>query len=81
LVSEESIKKQLHKYAIGKTKHTDIFFTLTIKDTKTVNELIKIFIEDNKNNNKDTLYKIDGDKMKRIIFECAEMQKKFNSRI
>ena len=69
----ENMRKRLYTYATGKEKHPDIKFILIVDDPKQVENCTKVFIEKYKFKNKQELYKIEHDKLKSIVFDCAQM--------
>jgi phage anti-repressor protein len=74
----ENIRKRLYSYATGKEKHPDILFIMIVKDDKVVENCVKLFAKNNKYKDNKELYKIDFDTLKKITFDCAELNKNLN---
>ena len=77
----ENMRKRLYTYATGKEKHPDIKFILIVDDPKQVENCTKVFIEKYKFKNKQELYKIEHDKLKSIVFDCAQMTQSIKDKI
>jgi phage anti-repressor protein len=77
----ENMRKRLYTYATGKEKHPDIKFILIVDDPKQVENCTKVFIDKYKFKNKQELYKIEHDKLKSIVFDCAQMTQSIKDKI
>ena len=71
----KNIRDRLKAYATGKDKHPDIQFIMIVNDPKRVENCAKIFLKDSRYRASQELYKTDIDKIKRLVFECAMMDK------
>jgi hypothetical protein len=73
-----NMRKRLINYSTGKDKHPDIKFIMhtTDPDPDTIEKCSKIFAKAYKLRGKQELYKMDIDKLKKIIFEFAIINKK-----
>lgn len=70
-----NIRKRLQAYATGKEKHPDIEFILIVKDDKQVEKCSKMFAKTSQFKGNKELYKASLDKLKKLIFKCAETDK------
>lgn len=71
----KNIRDRLKAYATGKDKHPDIQFIMIVNDPKRVENCAKIFLKDSRYRGSQELYKTDIDKIKKLVFECAMMDK------
>ena len=71
----KNIRDRLKAYATGKDKHPDIQFIMIVNDPKTVENCAKLFLKNDRYRGSQELYKTDIDKMKKLVFQCALMDK------
>ena len=71
----KNIRDRLKAYATGKDKHPDIQFIMIVNDPKTVDNCAKLFLKNDRYRGSQELYKTDIDKMKKLVFQCALMDK------
>jgi phage anti-repressor protein len=77
----DDIKKRLKNYAIGRDKHPDIQFIMIVDDSKKIEQCAKLFTIENRFRGSSEIYKINFDKLKFIVSECADMHNKFNKKL
>jgi hypothetical protein len=65
----------LKAYATGKDKHPDIQFIMIVNDPKRVENCAKLFLKDSRYRGSQELYKTDINKIKKLVFECAMIDK------
>ena len=71
----DNIRDRLKAYATGKDKHPDIQYIIIVNDPKKVENCVKLFLKDSRYRASQELYKTDIDKIKKLVFECALMDK------
>jgi phage anti-repressor protein len=69
----QNIRKRLQAYSTGRDKHPDINFIFYTEDPKKLESCVKIFAKVKKVRGKTELYKMDIDVLKKLIFDCAEL--------
>ena len=74
-----NMRKRLINYSTGKDKHPDIKFIMHTTDPDTIENCSKIFAKAYKLRGKQELYKMDIDKLKQIIFDCAMIKNKIDN--
>jgi phage anti-repressor protein len=74
------IKKRLRNYATGKDKHPDIQFIMIVDDAKQIENCAKLFTKENRFRGSSEIYKINFDKLKSVIFGCADLHNKFKDK-
>jgi phage anti-repressor protein len=74
-----NMRKRLINYSTGKDKHPDIKFIMHTTDPDTIEDCSKIFAKIYKLRGKQELYKMDIDKLKKIIFDCAMIKNKIDN--
>lgn len=71
----KNIRDRLKAYATGQDKHPDIKYIMIVNNPKRVETCAKLFLKESRYRSSQELYKTDIDKMKKIVFECAMMDK------
>jgi phage anti-repressor protein len=73
----KNIRDRLKAYATGQDKHPDIKYIMIVNNPKRVETCAKLFLKESRyrSSSAQELYKTDIDKMKKIVFECAMMDK------
>ena len=74
-----NMRKRLMNYSTGQDKHPDIKFIMHTTNPDTIENCSKIFAKAYKLRGKQELYKMDIDKLKKIIFDCAMIQNKIDN--
>lgn len=69
------IRKRLQTYSTGKDKHPDVKFIMIVEDDKRVEKCAKLFAKAFQYKANKELYKMHNDKLKKIIFDCANIDK------
>ena len=70
-----NIRKRLQAYSTGKEKHPDIKYIVIVEDDKRVEKCAKLFAKANQYKGNKELYKMHNDALKRIVFDCAKLDK------
>ena len=70
-----NIRKRLQTYATGKENHPDVKFIMIVEDDKRVEKCAKLFAKAFQYKANKELYKMHNDNLKKIIFNCAEIDK------
>jgi hypothetical protein len=70
-----NIRKRLQSYATGKDTHPDIKYILIVNDDKKVENCTKVFLKAKQFKANKELYQENLEILKKIIFECANMDK------
>jgi phage anti-repressor protein len=70
-----NIRKRLQAYSTGKEKHPDIKYIMIVEDDKRVEKCAKLFAKANQYKGNKELYKMHNDALKRIVFDCAKLDK------
>lgn len=65
------MRKRLQTYSTGKEKHPDVKFIMIVEDDKRVEKCAKVFTKAYQYKANKELYKMNNDKLKKIIFNCA----------
>lgn len=76
----EDIKKRLRNYATGRDKHPDVHFIMIVDNAKQIEQCAKLFTKENRFRGSSEIYKINFDKLKFIVSECADLHNKFNNK-
>jgi phage anti-repressor protein len=76
----DDIKKRLKNYATGKDKHPDIQFIMIVDDAKQIENCAKLFTKENRFRESSEIYKINFDKLKSVIFGCADLHNNFKDK-
>lgn len=69
--TSKSIRERLYAYSTGRDKHPDIKFIMLADDPKQVELCSKAILEKTKVRGKQEIYKIDLEKMKKVIMNCV----------
>jgi phage anti-repressor protein len=78
--TDKSFRARFKSYMTGKDKHPDIKFIMHVDDPKAVEKCTRLFTKVNKIRGNSELRKIDVNKLKEVIFNCAMLDKKFNEK-
>lgn len=69
------MRKRLQAYSTGKDKHPDIKYIMIVEDDKRVEKCAKLFAKAYQYKGNKELYKMHNDILKRIVFDCAKIDK------
>ena len=70
-----NIRKRLQTYATGKENHPDVKFIMIVEDDKRDEKCAKLFAKAFQYKANKELYKMHNDNLKKIIFNCAGIDK------
>lgn len=70
-----NMRKRLQSYSTGKLSHPDVKFIMIVEDDKRVEKCAKLFAKMFQYKANKELYKLQADNLKRIVFNCANMEK------
>ncbi len=65
----------MQTYSTGRDKHPDIKFIVIVKNDKQVETCAKLFAKIYQFKGNRELYKTNNDKLKSIVYKCAELDK------
>lgn len=71
----KDMRHRLQAYATGRESHPDVRFIMIVEDKKRVEACAKLFSKSYQYKGNKELYKMERDKLKRIIFKCADLDK------
>ena len=71
----KDMRHRLQAYATGRESHPDVRFIMIVEDKKRVEACAKLFSKAYRYKGNKELYKMERDKLKRIIFKCADLDK------
>jgi hypothetical protein len=71
----KDMRHRLQAYATGRETHPDVRFIMIVEDKKRVEACAKLFSKTYQYKGNKELYKMERDKLKRIIFKCADIDK------
>jgi len=71
----KDIRQRLQSYSTGRDKHPDIKFIVIVKNDKQVETCAKLFAKIYQFKGNRELYKTNNDKLKSIVYKCAELDK------
>lgn len=71
----KDMRHRLQAYATGRETHPDVRFIMIVEDKKRVEACAKLFSKTYQYKGNKELYKMERDKLKGIIFKCADIDK------
>jgi phage anti-repressor protein len=71
----KDMRHRLQAYATGRETHPDVRFIMIVENKKRVEACAKLFSKTYQYKGNKELYKMERDKLKKIIFKCADLDK------